>query len=70
MIRDPQIPDFAYDFANLASARLGAVVTHVTDEFFADKARMLADTPAVFIPDKYDDNGKWMDGWELSLIHI
>jgi len=64
MIRDPQIPDFAYDFANLASARLGAVVTHVTDEFFADKARMLADAPAVFIPDKYDDNGKWMDGWE------
>ena len=25
---------------------------------------MLADDPAVFIPDKYDDNGKWMDGWE------
>ena len=64
MIRDPQIPDFAYDYANLASARLGAAVTQVTDEFFADKARMLQDTPAVFIPDKYDDNGKWMDGWE------
>ena len=26
--------------------------------------RMLSDEPAVFIPDKYDDNGKWMDGWE------
>jgi len=64
MIRDPQVPDFAYDFANLASVRLGAVVTQVTDEFFADKARMLQDAPAVFIPDKYDDNGKWMDGWE------
>ncbi len=25
---------------------------------------MLADAPPVFIPDKYDDHGKWMDGWE------
>ena len=25
---------------------------------------MLQDAPAVFIPDKYDDHGKWMDGWE------
>ena len=64
MKRDPEIPDFAHDHANLASARLGATVTQVTDEFFADRARVLQDAPAVFIPDKYDDNGKWMDGWE------
>ena len=25
---------------------------------------MLQDKAAVFIPDKYDENGKWMDGWE------
>lgn len=25
---------------------------------------MLADAPPVFVPDKYDDHGKWMDGWE------
>ena len=25
---------------------------------------MLADGPAIFIPDKYDNHGKWMDGWE------
>ena len=64
MKRDPDVPDFAYDYANLASGRLGAVVTEVTDEFFADKARMLQDAPAVFVPDKYDNHGKWMDGWE------
>ena len=64
MKRDPDIPDFAHDYANLASARLGASVIEVTDEFFADRQRMLQDAPAVFIPDKYDDNGKWMDGWE------
>ncbi len=64
MIRDPNLPDFVYDYPNLASVRLGAAVIQVTDDFFADKSRMLQDTPAVFIPDKYDDNGKWMDGWE------
>jgi allantoicase len=25
---------------------------------------MLNPEPAVFIPGKYDTNGKWMDGWE------
>ena len=64
MKRDPELPEFALDYVNLASARLGASVIQVTDEFFADKARMLQDTPAVFIPDKYDAHGKWMDGWE------
>jgi hypothetical protein len=31
---------------------------------FAEMARMLNPEPAVFIPGKYDTNGKWMDGWE------
>jgi len=63
-----QLPDTAPDFAralvNLADPRLGAVVTFATDDFFADKARIIDRAPAVFIPGKYDDNGKWMDGWE------
>ncbi len=25
---------------------------------------MLQDAPAIFIDDKFDDHGKWMDGWE------
>ncbi len=49
---------------NLASPRLGAEALFATDEFFADKSRMIDDNPAVLIPDKYDENGKWMDGWE------
>jgi allantoicase len=60
---DP-LPDFARKCLNLASPRLGSEAIHASDDFFADKARMLQDAPAVFIPDKYDDNGKWMDGWE------
>lgn len=57
-------PDFAKNAVNLASSGLGARAVFVTDEFFAPLARMLDDQPPRFIPDKYDDNGKWMDGWE------
>jgi allantoicase len=59
-----KLPDFARNAVNLASSGLGAKVLSVTDDFFAEAKRMLADSPAVFIADKYDDNGKWMDGWE------
>lgn len=59
-----EIPAFARNGVNLASAGLGAKALFATDDFFAEVNRMLADKPAVFIPDKYDDNGKWMDGWE------
>ncbi|WP_421851859.1 allantoicase [Oricola sp.] len=59
-----QMPSFANRYANLASAGLGATVVSATDDFFAEAPRMLADTAPVFIPDKYDENGKWMDGWE------
>src|SRR5260221_7948642 len=60
----PSLPAFAENAINLASPRLGAKALHATDDFFADKQRMLADAPAQFDPDKYDDNGKYMDGWE------
>lgn len=49
---------------NLASARLGALSVYATDDFFAPKERLLQDQEPVFIDGKYDDNGKWMDGWE------
>ena len=49
---------------NLADARLGAVGISCTDQFFAPLSRMLEPTEPVFIPDKYDAHGKWMDGWE------
>ena len=61
---DPTAPSFVLNAINLASASLGAKAISATDDFFAAVDRMLQDGPAVFIPDKYDDNGKWMDGWE------
>ena len=70
---DPAAPDFTRRYANLADPRLGAQAIAASDEFFAPMERMLDPAPAVFIPGKYDDHGKWMDGWEtrrkLSLIH-
>jgi len=62
--RPTELPAFARSAINLASAGLGARASSVTDDFFAPVERMLADKPAIFIADKYDDNGKWMDGWE------
>jgi allantoicase len=56
--------DLRRHFVNLAQPRLGAEAVYATDDFFADKARLIDPSEPVFIPDKYDENGKWMDGWE------
>jgi allantoicase len=63
-VLDPNAPAFTRRFMNLADPRLGAKALFASDEFFAPKERMLDPQPAVFIPGKYDNNGKWMDGWE------
>jgi allantoicase len=56
--------DLRRRYVDLAQPRLGSKVVFATDDFFADKARLISPEPPVFIPGKYDDNGKWMDGWE------
>lgn len=61
---DPNAPEFTRRYPNLADPRLGARTLTCSDDFFAEMARMLNPEPAVFIPGKYDTNGKWMDGWE------
>jgi len=58
------IPEFASRYIDLAQPRLGAEVVFATDDFFAPKERLISPADPIFIPDKYDDNGKWMDGWE------
>ena len=57
-------PAFVTRWVNLAQPRLGAEVVFATDDFFAPKERLLDPQPPVFIPGKFDDHGKWMDGWE------
>lgn len=63
-IADPDAPEFTRDHVNLANARLGAEAVSCSDDFFAEMGRMLNPEPAIFVPGKYDANGKWMDGWE------
>jgi len=58
------IEAFQRNWINLASTRLGARAICATDDFFAPVERLLDDTDPVFIEGKFDDNGKWMDGWE------
>src|SRR4051794_1485062 len=49
---------------DLAAARVGGQALIANDEFFAGKENLLKPGRGVFIPDKYTEQGKWMDGWE------
>ena len=49
---------------DLAQQRLGSRIVYQTDEFFAKAARILKPEDPIFIPNKFDNHGKWMDGWE------
>ena len=51
-------------YRNLADSRLGAAALSASDDFFADKQRMLQPGEPEWRAGVYDDNGKWMDGWE------
>jgi allantoicase len=64
MTADQIVPDFARRLVNLASPRLGSEAVYASDEFFAPKERLLDDAAPVFVPDRFDAHGKWMDGWE------
>jgi allantoicase len=66
----PDAPGFTRRYLNLADPRLGAESTLASDDFFGPKERMLAPEPPVFIPDKYDEHGKWMDGWETRRKRV
>ena len=64
------IPSFTHEGINLASARLGARVISVTDDFFAAAPRMLSPENPVWKEGVFDDHGKWMDGWESRRRRI
>lgn len=57
-------PEFVTQGINLASAKLGAKAIDCSDDFFADKARLLLDAEPEFHKGRFDDHGQWMDGWE------
>src|SRR5262245_46309868 len=52
------------ELVDLASERLGGRAVVANDEFFAPKENLVKAAAPVFIPEKFTDKGKWMDGWE------
>ncbi len=65
MKKDPHYDDsLAKLWVNLAEKRVGTKVLASSDEFFAEKENLIEAGRGIFIPDKYTDRGKWMDGWE------
>ena len=59
-----RLDELSKNYVNLADADKNAKAIFATDEFFAAKERMLAASDPKWKEDVYDDNGKWMDGWE------
>jgi allantoicase len=49
---------------DLASTLVGGKALATSDDFFAGMESLIQPGRAVFIPGKYTDRGKWMDGWE------
>lgn len=49
---------------DLAAALVGGKALATSDDFFAGMENLLLPGRAVFVPGKYTDRGKWMDGWE------
>lgn len=52
------------ELIDLAAENVGGQALLASDEFFAGKENLLKSGRGVFIPGKFTENGKWMDGWE------
>ena len=62
-MKDTQVASFT-GLVDLASKALGGRALGVSDDFFAGAENLLEPARPVFIPDKFTERGKWMDGWE------
>ena len=49
---------------DLASALIGGKALATSDDFFAGMENLILPGRALFVPGKYTERGKWMDGWE------
>ncbi len=52
------------ELTDLANEQVGGKALACSDDFFAPKERLLQAAAPVWIEGRYDDHGKWMDGWE------
>ena len=63
-----ELPSALHSLTNLADTRIGAQIVECSDDFFAEAKRMLQFEAPIFVEDKFDDNGKWMD--EIGRAHV
>jgi allantoicase len=49
---------------DLAASLMGGKALATSDDFFAGMSNLLLPGRAVFVPGKFTERGKWMDGWE------
>lgn len=49
---------------DLAASLFGGKALACSDDFFAGMENLLLPGRALFVPGKYTERGKWMDGWE------
>ena len=63
MVNVKKAPPFTH-LIDLAAERFGGQVLWCTDDFFAEKENLIKPEKAIFIPEKFTERGKWMDGWE------
>jgi allantoicase len=49
---------------DLAAQSFGGRALATSDDFFAEMSNLLLPGRGTFIPEKFTDRGKWMDGWE------
>ncbi len=49
---------------DLACSDVGGEALLSSDDFFAGKDNLVRPEEAIFDPDRFTDDGKWMDGWE------
>jgi Allantoicase len=69
-LESPHDERYSSQYLNLAEERLGSVVLETTDDFFAEKENLIKPGRGIFIPGKFTDDGKWMDGWESRRKRI
>src|SRR5258707_5566808 len=63
-MQSPNEPVSFPGLVDLAAGRIGGKALLASDDFFAPKENLLKPGRGEFIPDKFTDRGKWMDGWE------
>jgi len=69
-LESPHDERYSSQYLNLAEERLGSVVLETTDDFFAEKENLIKPGRGIFIPGKFTNDGKWMDGWESRRKRI